>query len=250
MMLTSEPLRHPTGYRTDWHVHSTGQLCRITSGLLIIESDKGRWVVPREHIGWIPAELRHAALSESAIEGQSLYLDSSLCTALPDQPSVFEPEMLSEALFMRLCQASGKADMRWVSLLTDELAHAKQGLYRLPMPAHPRLLKIARTLLNAVDDVQSVEAYARQCGMSVRTFNRQFKAGTGMNFVNWRQLARVIRAMEWLEEGKPVGWIALSCGYNSVSAFIEVFRTYTGKTPGQWGVTTTPSAQTSRALPR
>ena len=25
-----------------------------------------------------------------------------------------------------------------------------------------------------------------------------------------------------------------SCGYSSVSAFIEVFRTWTGKTPGQW----------------
>lgn len=250
MMLTSEPLRHPTGYRTDWHVHSTGQLCRITSGLLIIETDKGRWVIPREHIGWIPAKLRHAALSESAIEGQSLYLDSSLSAVLPNHPVVFEPEKLCEALFQRLCLAGEGADVRMVLMLTDELSHAKQDLYRLPMPAHPRLLNIARTLLNAVDDAQSVESYARQCGMSVRTFNRQFNAGTGMNFVNWRQLARVIRAMEWLEEGKPVGWIALSCGYNSVSAFIEVFRTYTGITPGQWGVTTNPSAQTSRASPR
>ena len=82
----------------------------------------------------------------------------------------------------------------------------------------------------------SQEQLAELSGMSVRTFHRQFSAATGMNFVNWRQLARVIRAMEWLEEGKPVGWIALSCGYNSVSAFIEVFRTYTGKTPGQWGL--------------
>ncbi|EPC4017254.1 helix-turn-helix domain-containing protein [Enterobacter kobei] len=36
--------------------------------------------------------------------------------------------------------------------------------------------------------------------------------------------------------GNPVGWIALSCGYSSVSAFIEVFRTWTGKTPGQWAI--------------
>ncbi len=27
-----------------------------------------------------------------------------------------------------------------------------------------------------------------------------------MNFVNWRQLARVMQAMEWLAAGKPVGW--------------------------------------------
>jgi len=244
MLMTTEPLRHPSGYRTDWHAHATGQLCRITSGLLIIETEKGRWVVPREHIGWIPPGLRHAALSESAIEGQSLYLDSACCSALPEQPAVFEPEKLCEALFLRLCQAGEGADPKMISMLTRELAQSRQDRFRLPMPAHPRLLKIARTLLNAVDDVLPVEEYARQSGMSVRTFHRQFSAATGMNFVNWRQLARVIRAMEWLEEGKPVGWIALSCGYNSVSAFIEVFRTYTGKTPGQWGATTNPSAQT------
>ncbi len=66
-----------------------------------------------------------------------------------------------------------------------------------------------------------------------------------MNFVNWRQLARVMRAMEWLAAGKPVGWIALSCGYSSVSAFIEVFRTWTGKTPGQWAIKEDPFARRS-----
>ena len=43
-----------------------------------------------------------------------------------------------------------------------------------------------------------------------------------MNFVNWRQLARVMRAMEWLAAGKPVGWIALSCGYSSVRKTLTV----------------------------
>ncbi len=61
-----------------------------------------------------------------------------------------------------------------------------------------------------------------------------------MNFVNWRQLTRVM-----LAAGKPVGWIALSCGYSSVSAFIEVFRTWTGKTPGQWAIKEDPFARRS-----
>ncbi|WP_237766988.1 hypothetical protein [Enterobacter kobei] len=51
--------------------------------------------------------------------------------------------------------------------------------------------------------------------------------------------------MEWLAAGKPVGWIALSCGYSSVSAFIEVFRTWTGKTQGQWAIKEDPFARRS-----
>ena len=233
-MLTTESLRHPTGYRTDWHAHEAGQLCRIDTGLLIIETHTGRWVIPGEHIGWIPPGQHHAALSESAIDGRSLYVDAHLCAELPAEPTVFAPEPLCDALFMRLCQPLNDASLEMLSLLTRELARAKQDRYHLPMPADPRLIKVAKSVLLAPGEIQSVDHHARHAGMSVRTFNRRFRCETGINFVNWRQLARVIQAMEWLEKGKPVGWVALSCGYNSVSAFIEVFRNYTGKTPGLW----------------
>lgn len=112
--------------------------------------------------------------------------------------------------------------------------------FTLPVPTDPRLKDVVRHLLQFVDDNQTVENHARQAGMSVRTFNRRFRAQTGMNFVNWRQLARVMQAMEWLAAGKPVGWIALSCGYSSVSAFIEVFSAWTGETPGQWALKEAP----------
>lgn len=233
-MLIAESLRHPTGYRTDWHAHTAGQLCRIDTGLLIIETQSGRWVIPGGHIGWIPPGMHHAALSESAIEGRSLYVDASLCAELPAEPTVFEPEALCAALFMRLCQPSDDSRLDMLALLTRELAKAIQDRYHLPMPADPRLLKIAKGVLMAPGENQSIDHHALNAGMSVRTFNRRFHRETGMNFVNWRQLARVIQAMEWLEKGKPVGWVALSCGYNSVSAFIAVFRNYTGKTPGLW----------------
>ncbi|MDU3898776.1 MAG: AraC family transcriptional regulator, partial [Enterobacter sp.] len=134
-------------------------------------------------------------------------------------------------------------DPRKLILLLEELALASQVRFYLPVPTDPRLKNVVRKLLQSVDDNQTVESHASRAGMSVRTFNRRFSAETGMNFVNWRQLARVMQAMEWLAAGKPVGWIALSCGYSSVSAFIEVFRTWTGKTPGQWAIKEGPFAQ-------
>ncbi|HBL8927871.1 helix-turn-helix transcriptional regulator [Enterobacter hormaechei] len=241
-MLTTERLVHPGGYHTPWHSHHAGQLWRIAAGLLVIETPLGRSVVPAKHIGWIPPGQQHAAFSESAIEGCAVYLDPAHCEGLPEKATLFESDDFTDALFSRLSVAGSEYDPRKLILLLEELALASQVRFYLPVPTDPRLKNVVRKLLQSVDDNQTVESHASRAGMSVRTFNRRFSAETGMNFVNWRQLARVMQAMEWLAAGKPVGWIALSCGYNSVSAFIEVFRTWTGKTPGQWAIKEGPFA--------
>lgn len=242
-MLTTERLVHPGGYHTPWHSHHAGQLWRIAAGLLVIETPLGRSVVPAKHIGWIPPGQQHAAFSESAIEGCAVYLDPAHCEGLPEEATLFESDDFTDALFSRLSVAGSEYDPRKLILLLEELALASQIRFYLPVPTDPRLKNVVRKLLQSVDDNQTVESHASRAGMSVRTFNRRFSAETGMNFVNWRQLARVMQAMEWLAAGKPVGWIALSCGYSSVSAFIEVFRTWTGKTPGQWAIKEGPFAQ-------
>lgn len=242
-MLTTERLVHPGGYHTPWHSHHAGQLWRIAAGLLVIETPLGRSVVPAKHIGWIPPGQQHAAFSESAIEGCAVYLDPAHCEGLPEEATLFESDDFTDALFSRLSVAGSEYDPRKLILLLEELALASQVRFYLPVPTDPRLKNVVRKLLQSVDDNQTVESHASRAGMSVRTFNRRFSAETGMNFVNWRQLARVMQAMEWLAAGKPVGWIALSCGYSSVSAFIEVFGTWTGKTPGQWTIKEGPFAQ-------
>ncbi|VEB16084.1 AraC-type DNA-binding domain-containing protein [Enterobacter hormaechei] len=242
-MLTTERLVHPGGYHTPWHSHHAGQLWRIAAGLLVIETPLGRSVVPAKHIGWIPPGQQHAAFSESAIEGCAVYIDPAHCEGLPEKATLFESDDFTDALFSRLSVAGSEYDPRKLILLLEELALASQVRFYLPVPTDPRLKNVVRKLLQSVDDNQTVESHASRAGMSVRTFNRRFSAETGMNFVNWRQLARVMQAMEWLAAGKPVGWIALSCGYSSVSAFIEVFRTWTGKTPGQWTIKEGPFAQ-------
>ncbi|HGU9808075.1 TPA: helix-turn-helix domain-containing protein [Enterobacter hormaechei] len=242
-MLTTERLVHPGGYHTPWHSHHAGQLWRIAAGLLVIETPLGRSVVPAKHIGWIPPGQQHAAFSESAIEGCAVYLDPAHCEGLPEEATLFESDDFTDALFSRLSVAGSEYDPRKLILLLEELVLASQVRFYLPVPTDPRLKNVVRKLLQSVDDNQTVESHASRAGMSVRTFNRRFSEETGMNFVNWRQLARVMQAMEWLAAGKPVGWIALSCGYSSVSAFIEVFRTWTGKTPGQWTIKEGPFAQ-------
>ena len=51
-----------------------------------------------------------------------------------------------------------------------------------------------------------------------------------MSFGRWRQQARLFAALEMLAQRKSVTEVAIAVGYDSVSAFIEMFRML-GTTP-------------------
>lgn len=237
---TSHPFSHSAGNRTEWHTHEAGQVCRIEHGLLIIETERGRWAVPRGRLGWIPPGTRHAAFSQSETRGHSLYLTPAMCRRLPADPTTFVANTLADVVFDRLCTNTegplSKAQLRVFDVLLDELSSARQEPLKLPMPKDPRLRKLASRILMDPSDSRTAETLTQEIGISVRSFSRKFLAETGMQFVYWRQLARLIQALDWLDAGKPVGWVALSCGYNSTSSFIAVFRQYMGNTPGKWSL--------------
>ena len=65
----------------------------------------------------------------------------------------------------------------------------------------------------------------------VLAFLRAFSAEAGMFFGRWRQQARLFAALEMLAQRKSVTEVAIAVGYDSVSAFIEMFRTMLGTTP-------------------
>jgi AraC-like DNA-binding protein len=60
---------------------------------------------------------------------------------------------------------------------------------------------------------------------------RAFSAEAGMPFGRWRQQARLFAALEMLAQKKSVTEVAIAVGYDSVSAFIQMFRTMLGTTP-------------------
>jgi quercetin dioxygenase-like cupin family protein len=55
---TLEHLRHRE--RIDWHDHAEQQLVYPSSGLLIVSTSHGSWVVPPQRAVWLPAAVAHA----------------------------------------------------------------------------------------------------------------------------------------------------------------------------------------------
>jgi AraC-like DNA-binding protein len=85
-------------------------------------------------------------------------------------------------------------------------------------------------------DTTRVEEWARRLGLSTRHLARLFKQDTGLAFSTWKALNHVRYGLELLAAGRPVTRVAMDLGYSSTSAFIEMFKRHTSRTPGAWPI--------------
>jgi len=225
---------------TGYHAHEEGQLFALRAGLQVIETPWGRWVQPPGWIGWIAPRCAHAAESHGATKGWSLYIDPVTAAALPDGVHVFAATPLVQALVDRLVSMGtvepslAPRQARLVSVLIDELSAGDGPALNLPMPQDKRLLAMAMALADDPALPEGLDAWADRIGMARRTLTRRFVAETGLSFAKWRQQARLLKAVALLSLNEPVTAVALTVGYSSVSAFIEVFGKHFGRTPARF----------------
>jgi AraC-like DNA-binding protein len=223
----------------DWapeHSHARGQFFALTRGLLVVEAGTERWMFPSQRCAWIPPDCTHKARSVGSAAGSMVYLSAEMCRGLPRTPCLFSSSGLLFAIVQRVLawnprHALNPARKRLITVLRDEIAQPEQQPLRLPLPRDERLARVTHTLLDDVGDDRGLDDWAHFVGMSRRTFMRAFSAEVGMSFGRWRQQARLFAALEMLAQNKSVTEVALAVGYDSVSAFIEMFRTMLGTTP-------------------
>ena len=76
--------------------------------------------------------------------------------------------------------------------------------------------------------------WSQELGASTKTIARRFDSKLGINFTKWREQLRLHKAIQWLSENRSVTDVALSLGYDSLPAFIQMFKRQTGTTPGKF----------------
>ena len=221
---------------TPEHSHHRGQLVALTQGLLIVEAGNERWVFPSPRCAWTPPNCRHAARSVGGAAGLMVDLSPDICRGLPKTPCMFNSSELLFAIVHRMVgwdlhQPLNTAQNRLITTLRDEIRRPDPKSLRLTIPREERLARVTNALMDDVGDDRTLDAWAQVAGMSRRTFMRAFSAEAGMSFGRWRQQARLFAALEMLAQRKSVTEVAIAVGYDSVSAFIEMFRTMLGTTP-------------------
>ncbi len=226
----------------DWappHSHVRGQLFALNQGLLIVDAPGGRWMFPSPRCAWIPPKCVHSARSVGGAAGSMLFLSAELSRGLPREPRLLGASELVLAIVNRILGWNpsgriGASQNRLLSVLRDEILRPEEQLLRLPIPKRERLAKVARVLLENVADERTLDEWAKEAGMGRRTFMRAFSTEMGMPFGRWRQQARLLAALERLAKHESVTDVAIAVGYESVSAFIEMFRATLGTTPGAY----------------
>jgi len=102
--------------------------------------------------------------------------------------------------------------------------------------ANNQISRLIYSVMNYVheryaEDIDEREL-AKSYGISYSYFSRSFKQVTGMTFKNYLNRTRIRKAEQLLFLNRcPISEAAITCGYNSISYFIKVYRSVTGKTP-------------------
>ena len=216
--------------------HARGQFFALTRGLLVVEGGSERWMLPSQRCAWIPPHCMHKARSAGGAAGSMVYLSAEMCRGLPRTPSLFSSSGLLFAIVQRVLAWKPRhplnpARKRLITVLRDEIAQPEQQPLRLPQPQRRAAGQSCPCSAGRCWRHRGLDDWAHFAGMSRRPFMRAFSAELGMPFGRWRQQARLFAALEMLAQRKSVTESAVAVGYDSVSAFIEMFRKMLGTTP-------------------
>ncbi|MCE1117823.1 MULTISPECIES: AraC family transcriptional regulator [Pseudomonas] len=227
------------GSWTTRHQHDWVQFSYAISGVLGVYTRDGSYFAPPQWGVWIPAGAEHEVVTSMQAEMRSLYVRRDACPWAPEECRVLEVTPLARELIKQFCTFAvdypegDSAEARLVAVLLDQLRHLPQVAFSLPLPRHPGLLALCNGLIAAPDQVQTLQQWAVQLGVSEKTLMRLFQRETGLSFRNWRQRMRLLSSLALLEAGESVTDAALGCGYDSTSAFIAAFKQLFGATPGE-----------------
>ena len=224
---------------TEPHKHRKHQLLYVLKGFMSVQTEQGVWAVPPQCAIWIPAEVMHFARATQQASIANLYIEAQPPAHLEACGILFTRPLLRE-LILRLVQSgehlpgSELRHARLIAVLMDELALSPQKSLHLPMPGDRRLKRLIDHLAQSPGLKLSMEQWGALIGVSTRTLGRLFLRETGMSFGRWLQQWDSSMALQKLANGTSVTATAQDLGYESLSAFITMFRRTVGTTPARF----------------
>ncbi|HEV7613635.1 MAG TPA: AraC family transcriptional regulator [Steroidobacteraceae bacterium] len=220
----------------NWHAHECGQFILVETGISHLRTELGAWIVPARRVAWVPPGVRHASRPGGSGIGWVVIPPVEL-QGFPNHVCVLRASALMSASLQRLTQLnSGDEPMRCLlwQVVAAEVSAAQPERLEVPMPSAPRLLKAAQSVLTRPSAAASLDQLATRAGMSRRSFARHFRSQTGLPYAQWKRAVIAQHALELVAAGHKVSSVALDVGYQSVSAFIAMFRRQYGESPRQF----------------
>jgi transcriptional regulator GlxA family with amidase domain len=109
------------------------------------------------------------------------------------------------------------------------------GFHCVPAGDFPGILKVIRTIREEYSRPLNVTTLARECGMSVRSLHRAYRAVTGKTVGRDLLNRRIEAAADMLREDDiKLEPVAMETGLRNAKNLCRLFKDHFGVTPGQW----------------
>ncbi|HLU86446.1 MAG TPA: AraC family transcriptional regulator [Taishania sp.] len=228
------------------HRHDKAQLTYIEGGIVHIVTDKDVYYIPPRHFMWIPAGVDHSIKTnnEEAImhniyfpveEGEDAFFQREgiyLADELALKMLLFSLQWNGDVL----PETEGYRFLRAFKYVVSQTCMQALPL-SLPYPKNPRLAKVIDFMGSNLEEQLSYSKLSKKYGYSERTLNRLFQKETGMSFIKYLTIQRMLKAIELLVDGKmSVAEIAYAVGYNSVPTFSNTFHKLLGQRPTDYSL--------------
>ena len=162
-----------------------------------------------------PSAIEPVAMDEEMGESVGRLL-KCLCSSL--ECRILGPALVREVVFRALCGQQGES----LYALTQRSTHFAR--------VNQALLKIRESYQERL----SIQALARDSGLSVSAFHRAFKNITGVSPLQYLKEIRLNKAKSLiLNQGMNIGEAATLVGYESQSQFSREFKRYFGSSPSE-----------------
>lgn len=220
------------------HAHRKGQLILSLRGAVSCEVQDALWLVPPGHAVWVPGDAPHSCRVTKNADTCFLFIEPG-AAAMPETCCTFAITPLVRELVLFLAEqehaySPDSKTARLAAVLLEHIPEVPIKALHLPVSDHPKIRTMAETLFNNPDDRRTLKQWAAQLAISERSLARLVKNSTGLSFGRWRQQLHLMMSLSHLAEGESVQSVAGMLGYDSVSAFITMFRKALGKSPTQY----------------
>ncbi|SEN86622.1 AraC-type DNA-binding protein [Bradyrhizobium sp. OK095] len=218
------------------HSHRKGQLVVSFGGGVASSVPGGLWMVPPHCAVWIPSGMAHSNRATANARLYFVYIEAELVD-LPKSCCTISISSLLRELIVALSDGVQHDEVRrerLISVLLGELPLMPVQQLHLPLPDEPRLKRIAALLADNPADRRTLGEWAGHLALSESSFARLVVKETGLTFGRWRQQLHLIIAIRELAAGTSVQQVSADLGYESVTAFITMFRKALGKPPAAY----------------
>jgi AraC-like DNA-binding protein len=203
-----------------------------------VETLTARYLLPPRQALWIPAGVEHSS-TLTHVKAVSVFFDPAMDVPAGDRVRILAAapvlrEMIRYARRWPINRTApdpvAEAFFDALALLVVEWLDDETPLC-LPTTGDPVVAAAMQYTDTHLADVTLRDVCAA-VGTSERSLRRAFVNATGMSWRQYLQESRLLKAMALLAEGDhSTLTIALSVGFDSVSAFTRAFHRYAGETP-------------------